>query len=194
MCIETKKYCTNWINEQLWTCNGLISSSDVILSQKYLLKANRIHKFNSSPCFPSLLFTYLACILDESPGLLLDAWHVWVGGVDQSGDLCGPHEAVLCQRPAQVQSRGSQVGLHGPVGVWGAISLLTSLMVCKLWDAGGLVGRVDCGLDKFNFWLSQETDHICGLEELIVALVWQETHPNSLHHKTNVYVFLEYFK
>lgn len=163
----------------LWTWNALISSADAISFQKQLMKATWIFRFNLSPCFLSRPFTYLACILDEPSGLLLDAWHVWVGGVNQSGDLCGPHEAVLWQRPAQVQPRGSQVGLHRPVGVGGAIGLLTSLMVCQLWDVRGLVGSLDCGLNKFNFRLCQEANHLCSLEELIVALVRQETHTNS---------------
>lgn len=147
----------------LWIWHALISSSDTILS----------FKFNSSWCFLFLCFTYLACILDKSPGLLLDAWHIWVGGVNQSGDLCGPYEAVLWQRPAQIQSRGSHVGLNRPVGVGGAINLMTCLMVCQVLHAGGPVGGLNCGLDKFNFRLCQETDHICSLEEFIVALVWQ---------------------
>ena len=148
------------------------------------------HTSSPTPCFLSLPFTYLACILDESPGLLLDAWHVWVGGVDQSGDLCGPNEAVLWQRPAQVQPRCSQVRLHWPISVGGAISLQTSLEVCQLWDAGRPVGGLDCWLDEFDFRLCKETDYFCGLEEFIVALVWRERH-KSFHDKTNAYVFFE---
>lgn len=112
----------------------------------------------------------MASVLDESPGLLLDARHVRVGGVNQSGDLCGP-KAVLCYRPAQVQTRCSHIGLHRPVGVGGAVDVIASLVVGQLWNAGALVGDLDCGLYVLNFRLCQKTDHICSLEELKVALV-----------------------
>lgn len=138
--------------------------------------------------------TYLACILYESSGLFLDAWHVWVRGVDQSGDLRGPNEAVLSHWPAQVQSWRSQVRLQRPVGVRGTLHLMTSTVVCQLWDAGSLGWCLDCGLYKFNFWLCQEADHICSLEELIVALVWQEKHPSSLHFKNQCMHHLSLYK
>lgn len=71
----------------------------------------------------------MTCAFDEPPGLLFNAWHIWVRGVDQSGDLCGPNKAVLGQRPAQVQPWGSQVRLNRPVGVRRAIVLITSIEV-----------------------------------------------------------------
>lgn len=67
-------------------------------------------------CF-LLLFTYLAGIFDESPGLFLDTWHVWIRGADQSRDFCGPNEAVLHYWPAEVKTRGGHIRLHWPVGV-----------------------------------------------------------------------------
>lgn len=105
-------------------------------------------------------FTYLASTLDKSPGLLFNAWHVRVRGVDKSGDLCRAPEAVLRHRPAQVQPWGRRVRLHRPVGIRGAINIVNPLMVCQLWEACGQAWCLDCGPDQFDFWLCQEADHV----------------------------------
>lgn len=146
----------------VWIWNTLISSRP---------QQSEHPSFTVFLCFLCGYFTYLACILDESPCLFLDAWHVWVWGVNQSGDLCGSNKAVLCHWPPQIQTWGSHIRLHRPVGVRGTLNIITALMVCQLWEVGALMGCLDCGLDIFNFWLRQEIDHIWGLEKLIVSLV-----------------------
>lgn len=108
---------------------------------------------------------YLLSVLDESPGLLLDARHVRLGWVDQSGDLSRPDEAVQL-RPAQVQARSVQVRVNGPVGVRGAIPtvLHISLFIADLQRE---LNRL---LDILDLWGGQEVHHICFLEKMIVTL------------------------
>lgn len=131
--------------------------------------------------FPSCqCCTYLPRIFDDSPCLLLDAWHVCIGGVYQRCDLSGPYKAVLGQWPAQVQSWSSHVSLHWPVSVRGAVDCLTWVVVHQLWHAGCPVGCLNCRLNEFYFRWCQETDHIGRLEVFIVALVYKRRHMQSL--------------
>lgn len=117
----------------------------------------------------NIMIVYMVRILDQPPNLLLDARHVRIRWVDQSGDLCGSNETLLRYRPAQVQPRRCQVRLHGPVGVWGAL-ILTRLAIHQLWNTWGLARHLEGGSDVLNFWLSQETHHFSRIEEFIVAL------------------------
>lgn len=95
--------------------------------------------------------TYLPCSFDDSPCLLLDAWHIWIGGVYQRCDLSGPYKAVLGQWPAQIQSWSSHFSLHWPVSVRGAVDCLTWIMVHQLWHAGCPDGYLNSRLNEFYF-------------------------------------------
>lgn len=128
--------------------------------------------------------TYLPCIFDESSCLLLDARHIWIGGVYQRCDFSGPYKAVLGQWPAQIQPWSSQVSLHRPVSVWGAIDWLTRIVVHQLWHAGCPHGCLNHRLNEFYFRWCQETDHICSLEVFIVALVCNRRQMQPLLYDT----------
>ena len=117
----------------------------------------------------------MMCVLDKPPGLLLDAWHLRVRGVDEGGDLCGPDEAVLLLGPSQVQAWSVQVRVYWPVGVRRSIVFHNSLMVGQLWHIGrlALAGNLEGALDVIDLGLCQEGHHVGFLEELIVTLLRQ---------------------